>query len=104
MVRIHAVDVDRHVRPAAPRQRARGRLSLDVEQLAQPVPAEVGQLGHVGVQPRDLHVGAELTHRLAHELLDEAGLLQRKMGRIVKFDFDNRRNTPYGDIADHIIY
>jgi hypothetical protein len=40
----------------------------------------------------------------AHEVLDEAGLLQHRMGRVVRHDFDNRRKSPYGVIADHIIY
>ena len=40
----------------------------------------------------------------AHEILDEAGLLQHKLGRIRKSNYDNRRETPYGAIADHMIF
>ena len=40
----------------------------------------------------------------AHELLDEVGLLQHENGRIKKFHYDNRRHTPYGEVADHLIY
>jgi hypothetical protein len=39
----------------------------------------------------------------SHEILDQAGLLERKFGRIQKTRYDNRRVTPYGAIADHII-
>ena len=39
-----------------------------------------------------------------HEVLDEAGLLQRQGGQVTRYDFDNRRKTPYGEIADHVIY
>ena len=42
--------------------------------------------------------------RKAHELLDEAGLLERVDKKIRKFHFDNRRHTPYGEVADHLIY
>lgn len=41
---------------------------------------------------------------LAHELLHEAGLLQTEKGHIKKIEYDNRHHTPYGDIADHLIY
>jgi hypothetical protein len=37
-------------------------------------------------------------------LLDEAGLLQRENNRIVRRRYDNRRETPYGSIAEHLIY
>ena len=40
----------------------------------------------------------------AHELLDEAGLLQRENGKIREFHYDNRRKTPYGEVSDHLIY
>jgi len=40
----------------------------------------------------------------AHELLDEAGLLQRKDGKIRKFHYDNCQKTPYGEMSDHLIY
>jgi hypothetical protein len=40
----------------------------------------------------------------SHEILDAAGLLDRRLGRIKKTRYDNRRVTPYGDIADHIVY
>jgi hypothetical protein len=37
-------------------------------------------------------------------LLDEVGLLQRENGQIVKRRYDNRRETPYGSISEHLIY
>ena len=40
----------------------------------------------------------------AHELLDEVGLLKRVDGKIQESHFDNRRNTPYGLVSDHLIY
>ena len=40
----------------------------------------------------------------APELLREAGLLQTENGRIKKTEYDNRRHSPYGEIADHLIY
>jgi len=40
----------------------------------------------------------------AYELLDEVGLLQRENGRIKKVHYDNRRHTPYGEVAEHLIY
>lgn len=40
----------------------------------------------------------------SHELLDEVGLLHRENGHIKEHHYDNRRHTPYGDIADHIIF
>ena len=49
-------------RPRA-RERAGRRAPLDVEQLAEPVPAEVRQLGDVGVQARDLDVVVPCLHR-----------------------------------------
>ncbi len=39
----------------------------------------------------------------AHEILDEAGMLEHKRGRVVKTRYDNVKKSPYGDIADHII-
>jgi hypothetical protein len=41
---------------------------------------------------------------LAPSLLDEAGLLCRENGQIVKSHYDNRRRTPYGSISEHLIY
>jgi hypothetical protein len=40
----------------------------------------------------------------APSLLDEVGLLQRENGQIVKRRYDNRRETPYGRIAENLIY
>jgi len=40
----------------------------------------------------------------AHELLEEADLLQHEAGMVRKFHFDNRRNTPYGKLSNHLIY
>ena len=40
----------------------------------------------------------------AYELLDEVGLLQRENGTIKKIHYDNHHKTPYGEIADHLIY
>lgn len=40
----------------------------------------------------------------AHELLDEVGLLQYDNGSIKKIQYDNRHHTPYGKLADHLIY
>jgi hypothetical protein len=40
----------------------------------------------------------------AFELLDEVGLLQRENGVIKKTHYDNRQQTPYGEVADHLIY
>jgi hypothetical protein len=39
-----------------------------------------------------------------YEVLDEVGLLQREGGSVTRYDFDNRRRTPYGEIGDHLIY
>jgi hypothetical protein len=39
----------------------------------------------------------------APELLDEVGLLEHKLGR-VKTEYDNRIKTPYGNLADHMIF
>lgn len=40
----------------------------------------------------------------APSLLDEVGLLRRENGQIVKRHYDNRRETPYGSVAEHLIY
>jgi hypothetical protein len=40
----------------------------------------------------------------AHKLLDEAGLLKRKDGQIVKKHYDNRNETPYGMVSEALIY
>ena len=40
----------------------------------------------------------------APNLLDEAGLLRRENGQISKRHYDNRRQTPYGSISEHLIY
>lgn len=40
----------------------------------------------------------------AHELLDDVGLLQRENGKIKKHHYDNQQQSPYGKIADHLIY
>jgi hypothetical protein len=40
----------------------------------------------------------------APDILNDAGLLQHKMGRVRKTSYDNRGQTPYGNIADHMIY
>jgi hypothetical protein len=40
----------------------------------------------------------------APKLLDEVGLLRRENGQIVKSRYDNRGDTPYGSISDHLIY
>jgi hypothetical protein len=40
----------------------------------------------------------------APELLDEAGLLYREGDQIREYHYDNRRHTPYGELADHLIY
>jgi hypothetical protein len=40
----------------------------------------------------------------APSLLDEVGLLQRENGQIGKRRYDNRRETPYGNISEHLIY
>jgi hypothetical protein len=40
----------------------------------------------------------------APEMLDEVGLLQHTLGRIKKTRYDTRANTPYGNIADHMIF
>ena len=42
--------------------------------------------------------------RKAHELLDEIGLLQSRRGKLVKTHYDNRKNTPYGRLNEHLIY
>src|SRR5438093_9555667 len=93
MARVHPVDGNREVRPTAPSQRARRRAPLDVEQLAQPMTAEVAQLLDVGVQLRNLHPyvlradGDEadrLVGRTLHEELNLAVLVggsQRAKGR-----------------------
>ncbi|UCH82610.1 MAG: hypothetical protein JSW50_08970, partial [Candidatus Latescibacterota bacterium] len=38
------------------------------------------------------------------ELLDEVGLLERKEGRIVRWDYENRVESPYGKPSEHLIY
>jgi hypothetical protein len=40
----------------------------------------------------------------AYKLLDEVGLLQRRDGRVVEKHYDNRRESPYGRLEDHLIY
>jgi hypothetical protein len=40
----------------------------------------------------------------APSLLDEVGLLRRENGQIVKRRYDNRRETPYGNVSEHLIY
>jgi hypothetical protein len=40
----------------------------------------------------------------AHQLLDRAGLLERREGELVKANYDNRNNSPYGRVGDNIIY
>ncbi len=41
----------------------------------------------------------------APEALDEVGLLEHgKLGRVTKYNYDNRRETPYGPIGEHMIY
>ena len=40
----------------------------------------------------------------APDALNEAGLLERKLGRAKKTSYDNTRKTPYGSIDEHIIY
>ncbi len=40
----------------------------------------------------------------AYLLLDEAGLLQRRNGRIVRKTYANREETPYGFLKDHLIF
>jgi hypothetical protein len=37
-------------------------------------------------------------------LLEEAGLLRHENGRIVRRQYDNRRDTPYGSLAENLIY
>ena len=37
-------------------------------------------------------------------LLDEVDLLRRENGQIFKRHYDNRRQTPYGSISEHLIY
>jgi hypothetical protein len=50
-----------------------------------------------------IHHPSILPGRSEH-LLDEAGLLERDNGRIVMQHYDNRVETPYGKLRDHIIY
>jgi hypothetical protein len=40
----------------------------------------------------------------AHELLDEVGLLRWKRGELIKNHYDNRDNSPYGPLHEHLIY
>jgi hypothetical protein len=40
----------------------------------------------------------------AHLLLDQVGLLQHQRGKIVKREYDNRVESPYGVLQDHLIY
>jgi hypothetical protein len=40
----------------------------------------------------------------APALLDEVGLLRREDGQIVKRRYDNRGQTPYGGLSEHLIY
>ena len=49
VLRVDPIDVDRHVRPAAPRQSAGGRALFDRQELTQLMPAEVAELLHVGM-------------------------------------------------------
>ena len=60
MPRVDPVDMDRHVGPPTPGQRARGRLLLDRQQLAEPMSAQVAELFDVGVQLRNRQVDAAL--------------------------------------------
>ena len=40
----------------------------------------------------------------APKALADIGLLERRLGRPVRTVYDNRRETPYGTLSDHIIY
>ena len=40
----------------------------------------------------------------AWKLLDEVGLLQRRDGRVIENHYDNRQESPYGRLEDHLIY
>ena len=40
----------------------------------------------------------------APRALADIGLLERRLGRPARTVYDNRRNTPYGPLLDHIIY
>ena len=40
----------------------------------------------------------------AFQLLDEAGLLEYRRGEVVKTHYDNRNETPYGSLHEHIIF
>jgi hypothetical protein len=42
--------------------------------------------------------------RKAPKALADIGLLERRLGRPTRTVYDNRRNTPYGPLLDHIIY
>jgi hypothetical protein len=40
----------------------------------------------------------------APKALADIGLLERRLGHTARAVYDNRRNTPYGPLLDHIIY
>jgi hypothetical protein len=40
----------------------------------------------------------------SYKLIDEAGLLERRNGKIVRRDYDNRIESPYGKIGEHLIF
>ena len=40
----------------------------------------------------------------SYQLIDEAGLLKRQQGKIVKRDYDNRLESPYGKLGEHLIF
>ena len=40
----------------------------------------------------------------AHKVLEEGGLLEKEDGKLVRKDFENRHESPYGCIDDNLIY
>ncbi len=40
----------------------------------------------------------------AWRLLDDVGLLQHRDGRVIEHHYDNRQESPYGRLEDHLIY
>lgn len=40
----------------------------------------------------------------AFQLLDEAGLLEHRRGEVLKLHYDNRNETPYGALHEHVIF
>lgn len=84
-----------------------------VEVSPESLPALIGDLVSGERTPMLLRVPAALQWVMrnksvvvgkAAQMLDEAGLLKHKNGELVRIDWDPPRETPYGNLMEHMIY